>query len=138
MKIVWRDGSGLCLFAKRLDEHGFHRPRSEGRVIRLSSAQLMALIDDIEAGILIADKGYDAHERVIERLEAAGTEPVVPSKSNRKRTGAYDEARCAARHLVESLFEKKRRYRAIATYSDKTAAAFIGAIQLAASVIWLN
>ena len=48
VKIVWWDGSGLCLFAKRLDEHGFHWPRIEGGVIRLSPAQLMALIDGMD------------------------------------------------------------------------------------------
>lgn len=48
VKIVWWDGSGLCLFAKRLDEGGFHWPKIENGVIRLSSAQLMALIDGMD------------------------------------------------------------------------------------------
>lgn len=48
VKIVWWDGSGLCLFAKRLDEHGFHWPRIENSVIRLSIAQLMALVDGMD------------------------------------------------------------------------------------------
>lgn len=48
VKIVWWDGSGLCLFAKRLDEHGFHWPRIRDGVIRLSAAQLAALIDGMD------------------------------------------------------------------------------------------
>lgn len=48
VKMVWWDGSGVCLFAKRLDEHGFHWPRIGDGVIRLSSAQLMALIDGMD------------------------------------------------------------------------------------------
>jgi transposase len=48
VKIVWWDGSGVCLFAKRLDEHGFHWPRIANSVIRLSAAQLMALIEDLQ------------------------------------------------------------------------------------------
>jgi transposase len=48
VKIVWWDGSGLCLFAKRLDEGRFHWPRIESAVIRLSSAQLMALVDGMD------------------------------------------------------------------------------------------
>jgi transposase len=48
VKIVWWDGTGLCLFAKRLDEHGFHWPRVEGGVIRLSSAQLQALVEGMD------------------------------------------------------------------------------------------
>jgi transposase len=45
VKIVWWDGTGLCLFAKHLDEDRFRWPRLEDGVIKLSAAQLMALID---------------------------------------------------------------------------------------------
>lgn len=45
VKIVWWDGTGLCLFIKRLDEQGFHWPKIENGVIRLISAQLQALLD---------------------------------------------------------------------------------------------
>jgi transposase len=48
VKIVWWDGTGICLFAKRLDEHGFHWPRARNGVIRLSSAQLQALLDGMD------------------------------------------------------------------------------------------
>jgi len=48
VKIVWWDGTGVCLFAKWLDEHRFHWPRIENSVIRLSTAQLMALIDGMD------------------------------------------------------------------------------------------
>ena len=48
VKIVWWDGSGVCLFAKRLDAHGFHWPRIEDGVIRLSAAQLQALIEGMD------------------------------------------------------------------------------------------
>jgi transposase len=48
VKIVWWDGSGACLFAKTLDEHGFHWPRIENSVIRLTVAQLMALVEGMD------------------------------------------------------------------------------------------
>jgi transposase len=48
VKIVWWDGTGLCLFAKRLDEDRFRWPRIEDGVIRLSGAQLQALIEGME------------------------------------------------------------------------------------------
>jgi transposase len=48
VKIVWWDGTGLCLFAKRLDEDRFRWPRIEDGVIRLSGAQLLALIEGME------------------------------------------------------------------------------------------
>jgi len=96
------------------------------------------LIDEIEANILLADKGYDADKRVIDRLDAAEIEPVIPPKSNRKEPRDYDRELYKARHLIENFFEKLKHYRAIATRYDKTATAFLGAIHLAASIIWLN
>lgn len=45
---MWWDGTGLCLFAKCLNEHGFHWPRIEDGVIRLSAAQLMALVEGMD------------------------------------------------------------------------------------------
>ncbi len=96
------------------------------------------LIDEIEADILLADKGYDADKRVIDRLDAAEIEPVIPPKSNRKEPRDYDRELYKARHLIENFFEKLKHYRAIATRYDKTATAFLGAIHLAASIIWLN
>jgi len=96
------------------------------------------LIDEIEADILLADKGYDADKRVIDRLDAAEIEPVIPPKSNRKEPRDYDRELYKARHLIENFFEKLKHYRAIATRYDKTATAFLGEIHLAASIIWLN
>ena len=97
-----------------------------------------ALIGEIDAAILIADKGYDADQRVIDRLEAAGITPVIPPKSNRKAPRDFARTLYKARHLIENFFEKLKHYRAIATRYDKTATAFPGAIHLAAAVIWLN
>jgi transposase len=48
VKIVWWDGSGLCLFSKRLDEDKFRWPRVENGVIRLAAPQLMALVEGMD------------------------------------------------------------------------------------------
>ena len=96
------------------------------------------LIGEIDAAILIADKGYDADQRVIDRLEAAGITPVIPPRSNRKAPRDFDRTLYKARHLIENFFDKLKHYRAIATRYDKTATAFLEAIHLAAAVIWLN
>ena len=37
----------------------------------------------MDADMLIADKGFDADERVIEPLAIAGKTAVIPSKANR-------------------------------------------------------
>src|ERR1700758_3731568 len=48
VKVVWWDGTGVCLFAKRLDEHKFHWPRIDNSVIHLTTAQLLALVDGMD------------------------------------------------------------------------------------------
>ena len=110
---------------------GFHP--TPGQACDLDGAEVP--LDGIAAGTLIADKGYDADARVIERPESA---PVAPPKSNRKEPRVYDKALYKPRHLIENLFEKIKHYTAIATRYDKTATPSLGAIHLVASPIWLN
>lgn len=45
VKLVFWDGTGLCLFAKRLEDGKFQWPRIENGVMRLSSAQLGVLLE---------------------------------------------------------------------------------------------
>ena len=96
------------------------------------------LLADIEAEALLADKAYDADERVREVLKAQDIEPVIPSKSSRNEPIDYDKYLYKARHLIENFFAKLKQYRAIATRYDKTARNFLSAVHLAATVIWLN
>ncbi len=48
IKILWWDGTGLCLFAKRLEQDRFHWPRLSTGTIRLSAPQLMALVEGMD------------------------------------------------------------------------------------------
>ena len=48
IKVVWFDGSGLCLFAKRLEHLHFVWPSAGSFEIRLSHAQLMALVEGLD------------------------------------------------------------------------------------------
>lgn len=97
-----------------------------------------ALLDQIEAGALLADKAYDADERMLNKLKEKNCLAVIPCKSNRKQQRSYDKIWYQARHLIENFFAKLKQYRAIATRYDKTARNFLGGIYLAASIIWLN
>ncbi|NES81905.1 MAG: transposase, partial [Moorea sp. SIO2B7] len=96
------------------------------------------LLEDLRANTVIADKGYDANERVIERLEQKGKTVVIPPKRNRVLQREYDKYLYKARHLIENFFAQLKQYREIATRYDKRAINFLGAIYLAATVIWLN
>ena len=97
-----------------------------------------ALLPHMAADTLLADKAFDADERVIERLRAAGKSAVIPPKSNRKIQRVYDKEVYKARHLIENFFCKLKQFRAIATRYDKTSRNFLAAIHLAAALIWLN
>jgi transposase len=97
-----------------------------------------ALLPDLAAGILIADKAFDAEARVLRPLEETGRTAVIPPKGNRKEPRPYDKELYKARHLIENFFAKLKQFRAIATRYDKRASYFLGAIHLAASLIWLN
>ena len=96
------------------------------------------LLPQMQADTLLADKAFDADERVIGPLLAAGKSPVIPSKSNRKIPRTYDKEMYKARHLIENFFCKLKQFRAIATRYDKTARNFLAAIHLVAAIIWLN
>ncbi|MGO9392298.1 IS66 family insertion sequence element accessory protein TnpB [Rhodoblastus sp.] len=48
IKIVWFDGTGVCLFAKRLEESQFCWPRIGPNQVQLNYAQLMALVDGLD------------------------------------------------------------------------------------------
>ena len=87
---------------------------------------------------LLADRAYDAHERVLAVLEQAEVTIVIPPKANRRQPRSYDKHLYQARHLIENFFAKLKQYRALATRYDKRAVSFLGAIYLAASVILLN
>ena len=92
----------------------------------------------LEAQTILADKGYDADERVILPLREAGKEIVIPPKKNRKEQRDYDKELYKARHLIENFFCRLKQYRAIATRYDKTARNFLSAVYLAATICWLN
>ena len=96
------------------------------------------LLPQVQADTLIADKAFDADERVIQPLEAAGKIAVIPPKSSRKSPRDYDHELFKARHLIENFFARLKQFRAVATRYDKTARNFLAVIHLAASLIWLS
>jgi transposase len=97
-----------------------------------------ALLPQMASNVLIADKAYDADERVRQRLANAGKSTVIPPRQHRTTPCQFDEALYQARHLIENFFCKLKQFRAIATRYDKTAQNFLAAIHLAAAIISLN
>jgi len=61
VKVLWFDGDGLCLFAKRLDRGRFVWPKAESGTVSLTRAQLSMLCEGID---------WRRVERTAERLMA--------------------------------------------------------------------
>jgi transposase len=48
LKLLFWDGTGVCLFAKKLEDGEFRWPKIENGVMRLSAAQLSALLEGVQ------------------------------------------------------------------------------------------
>ena len=97
-----------------------------------------ALLPQMAADLLIADRAFDADARVLEPLATAGKSAVIPPRPNRLEPRQFDRELYKERYLIENFFCKLKQFRAIATRYDKTARNFLAAIHLAAAIIWLN
>ena len=69
------------------------------------------------ADTVIGDRAFDADERVIKPLLAAGKTVVIPPRANRQVSRDYDRDLFKARHLIENSFARLKQFRAIATRS---------------------
>ena len=95
------------------------------------------MLPQVETKAVIADKAYDAKERVLKPLAERGIECVIPCKKNRLQSRPYDKELYKARHLIENFFAKLKQFRGIATRYDKRSSNFLSGIYLAASFILL-
>lgn len=84
---------------------------------------------------LLADKGYDA-DWLRGWLAGRGTEPVIPSKANRKAPLPFNRRIYQQRNLIERMFCRLKDYRRIATRYDKLAANYLSSLCLAAALTW--
>jgi len=48
VKLIFWDGTGVCLFSKRLEDGEFRWPKIKDGVMRLSAAQLSALLEGLD------------------------------------------------------------------------------------------
>ena len=48
VKLIYWDGTGVCLFAKRLEDGKFRWPKVQDGIIRLSAAELSALLEGLD------------------------------------------------------------------------------------------
>jgi transposase len=98
---------------------------------RHDSVGVEPLLDGVEIGALIGDKGFD-NDLLRRELDERGALAVIPPKANRKRNITCDFAMYGWRHLVENFFCAIKNYRRIATRYDKTDQSFAAMIKLVA------
>jgi transposase len=48
IKLIWHDGQGMCLFAKRLERGRFIWPATVGEAVMITAAQLGYLLEGID------------------------------------------------------------------------------------------
>lgn len=102
-----------------------------GQVADVSQAE--ELLKEIEARIVVLDKGYDSDGLRIWLFERDMT-PCIPPKSNRTDPLPYRKASYRKRHLIENFFAHLKTFRRVATRYDKLAETFFGWILLAVLV----
>ena len=98
--------------------------------------QAEALIDNIKAKVLLADRGYDS-DAIVEKAEKAGMKAVIPPRKNRKTQREYDKELYKLRHFVENAFMILKRWRGVATRYAKNTASFLAAVQIRCIAAWV-
>ena len=90
-----------------------------------------------QARVVLADRGYDS-DHIRKTLKEQGAAPVIPTRRNRKVQIPVDGHIYALRNRIERCFNKLKNARRLATRYDKTAASYLGFVQIAAIRIWTN
>ena len=87
--------------------------------------------------ILHGDKGYDSNA-IRNKVEGKGTMPNIPPKANRRWKNCFSPFLYRDRNAIERMFGRLKDFRRIATRYDRSAANFLAAVCLAATVsYWL-
>ena len=99
--------------------------------------QAEALVENLAAEYVLADKGYDADAFVL-KLKDSGAEVVIPSRVNRKQQREIDTALYKERHLIECCIGKLKHFRRVFSRFDKLAKNYLSFVQFASTIIWLR
>ena len=95
------------------------------------------LIEDDSNRKILADKGYDSNDFLIQGL-MKDCEMVVPPKKNRKLQREYDAHIYKERHVVECFFGKIKHFRRVFSRFDKAARNYLSFVSLACAHVWLR
>jgi transposase len=82
VKLLFWDGTGVCLLAKRLEGEKFRWPKVEDGVMRLSPAQLTALLEGLEWGACPCAACRPSHSGAVIHIPAREDAGVASAKSS--------------------------------------------------------
>jgi len=99
--------------------------------------QAEALLSDLKAGHVLADKAYDSNA-LRKFIADMGAQAVIPCNPTRKQLIPYDFTVYKARNVIERCFGKLKQFRRIATRFDRKAIYFLSFIHIAAAMIWMR
>ena len=99
--------------------------------------ELIGLIEGLPGQELLADKAYDS-DAIVQEAADRGMELVIPPKANRKKKRPFDALKYRARHLVESLLQRMKIYRRVATRYEKLDTRFLCIVYLTGAMKWLQ
>lgn len=100
--------------------------------------QALPLLDGVQAGEVVADRGYDADKTIAYIEQEMGALATIPPRKNRVAPRACDFAAYRERHLVECLIGKLKHFRRVFARYDKYARRFLAFVRFASMVIWLR
>lgn len=95
------------------------------------------LINGLQAGAVLADKGYDS-DQLRQKIKNQGGQSVIPPRKHRKVPIIYDKDLYKERNAVERFFNKLKHFRRVATRYDKLLINFLGFVKIAAISLWLK
>lgn len=99
--------------------------------------QAKNLLTGIEAGALLADKGYDA-DALLDTLKEKNMAVVIPPTANRTVQRPCDWYLYKERHLIECFFGKIKHYRRIFSRYEKLAVNYLSFLSFVGALIWLR
>ena len=101
------------------------------------SRQAVNLLAAHHPRYVIADKAYDS-DGFIGKIERRGSTAVIPSVSGRTVQRPLLREQYRRRNLIERFLNKLKPHRRIATRYEKTACNFLGFVQFASLLAWIN
>jgi len=100
--------------------------------------QALPLLAGIQAGEVVADRGYDADKTLAYIERDMGAVATIPPKQSRVVPRDCDYAAYKERHLVECLIGKLKHFRRVFARYDKYGKRFLAFVHLASTLIWLK